>query len=58
MSLESSKVLHAHFLKIGRTIDAANLEQRFPELAVKPEPVKEVPKKEVKKDGSSSNRSK
>ena len=45
MTLENAKVLHKHFLEIGRNGAAANLEIRFPELK-KPEP-----KPVVKKNG-------
>ena len=52
MTLESSKILYAHFLEIGRVADAEQLLIRFPELKEKPkeEPVIEKVK-EVKPVG-------
>ena len=63
MSLENAKVLHKHFLEIGRKDLAEQQEENYPEL-------KEVPKeepvidkksttekpKEVKSDGKKSTR--
>ncbi len=53
MSLENAKVLHKHFLELGRKDLAEQQEKNYPELKVK-----EVPKpKEVpKKDGKTSKR--
>lgn len=56
MTLENAKVLHKHFLEIGRNGAAANLEIRYPELK-QPEPKPEPePKPVVKKDGKKSKR--
>ena len=58
MSLENAKVLHKHFLEIGRPDLAKQQEKNYPELVPKEEP-KEEPKaeeKEVKKHGKKSKR--
>lgn len=41
MTLENAKVLHKHFMTIGRNIPAEQLEKRYPEL--KEESAPEVP---------------
>ncbi len=62
MSLENAKVLHKHFLEIGRKDLAEQQEKNYPELKEVPkEEPKEVPKevpksKEVKSDGKKSTR--
>ena len=56
MTLANAKVLHKHFIEIGRTGAATDLERRYPELkAKKAEPLKKPkaePDKEVKDDGT------
>jgi len=44
MSLANAKVLHKHFLEIGRNDWAAQQEKNYPELAVKEEPKEEKKK--------------
>jgi hypothetical protein len=59
MTLENAKVLHKHFMDIGRVDAAKQLEERYPdELRPKPEPApkpvveaEEEIKEEVKKSG-------
>lgn len=54
MTLKNAKVLHAHFIKIGRLNEARQLVERFPELG-RPEPKPEPePKPKVKKSGKKS----
>ena len=53
MSLKNAKVLHEHFLEIGRKDLAEQQEKNYPELKVKEEP-KEVPKPKENKVADSN----
>ena len=60
MTLENAKVLHKHYLEIGREKHAKQLEERYPELnnLIKPnlgKQIKEIAKK-VKEDGNDNTR--
>ena len=55
MSLENAKVLHKHFLEIGRPDLAKQQEKNYPELKAKEIPVSTKPK-EVKSDGKKPKR--
>ena len=49
MTIENARVLHKHFLEIGRLDKAKQLVDRYPELAETEEEPKEEPK-EVEED--------
>lgn len=56
MTLENAKVLHKHYLDIGKEKHAAQLVERYPELAEGTTVQPDEPNKEVKKDGKRPKR--